>query len=109
MEHLTNQTGKVSDKIADKDPAAIKFRGEILRGATHAHILNMILEKNPNCDFSEMGEIGFVTASGRFVDRKIALEIANSANQVDIASLVNNEELFAVGADELTTENLKNV
>ena len=64
--------------------AAIRYKGEMFRGTIHADAFALLVRKYPKCDsdtplkgFSE----GFLTTTGRFVNKKAAREIAEREDQ----------------------------
>lgn len=56
---------------------ALRFQGQLFKGATHAHALDQLEVHSPNWNKSgDYVEDGFMTSAGRFVKRKEAEEIA---------------------------------
>jgi len=92
MEGIQHGEKKTQESIKS---AAIKFKGEIIAGVNHAFAI-MQLERNyPRANITSLEE-GFLTSSGRFVDRREAAEIADQAAQTDeegVESRSNPEEL----------------
>ncbi len=62
--------------------AAIKYKDEIFMGKTHADAWVPLTEKYANAVITNERTDGFVTSTGRFVNRKDALEIADDADQL---------------------------
>jgi hypothetical protein len=62
---------------------AIRYKGEVFTGQFHADAVRKIWELYPETqeDMSDLEE-GFMTSTGRFVDRKEAGEIAEKATQL---------------------------
>ncbi len=66
------------EKIID---AAVRLESKTRTGRRHAQIMREIWNVSPNRYISQ-DEEGFVTDSGRFVDRKEAAEIAFRSGQI---------------------------
>lgn len=62
--------------------AAIQYKGEIFTGQTHADAWVPMTEKYADAVITNERIDGFVTSTGRFVDRKEALVIAQNADQL---------------------------
>ena len=103
---LEAMEGLQPNKKENKEPAklekivaaAIRFNGEIVTGVNHALATRQLEKMHP--DWQKMStepvEEGFLTSSGRFVDRREAAEIAERAaqtNEAGIDSRMNPEEL----------------
>lgn len=61
--------------------AALRYKGEIFTGPTHADAVCVLEETYPDYRAREV-EDGFVTSTGRYVDRDEALAIAQGKDQV---------------------------
>lgn len=78
--------------------AAIKYKDEIFSGRTHAHAWRDMTAKYPETVMLDDRGDGFLTNTGRFVDRKEALEMAEKAEQLaepreDVGGLLSSEDL----------------
>ena len=78
------------EKIAS---AAVRFKGEIWTGTIHPEILARIQDVHPDWEYAGF-EDGFVTSTGRFVDRKDAVEIANAAEQIRDGQRITKDGLY---------------
>jgi len=91
----------VLEKIAS---AAIKFNGEIITGINHALAIMKMEKIHP--DWQKMStepvEEGFLTSSGRFVDRREAAEIAERAEQTDEAGIDSRSSPEELDSSEIT-------
>jgi hypothetical protein len=83
---------------------AIRYKGEIFTGQFHADAAVKIWELYPETqeDMSDFEE-GFMTSTGRFVDRKEAGEIAEKATQLSHLDLA--ERAYAI--DNLDCEDIE--
>ena len=63
--------------------SALKYNDEIFVGQTHADAWNLMTSKYPESVLSNVRGDGFITSTGRFVERAEALEIAENAQQID--------------------------
>jgi hypothetical protein len=93
-------------KIAREDPAALRFKGEIVRGHSHEEALAKLLESDPDADLSVV-EQGFVTSDGSFVDREVALKLAQEADQVYEPEDMSSDKDTPHRDDALQAEHLK--
>ena len=73
------------DSVLEKIKAsAIRFQNQIFTGNTHVDALNAMSDWYPDWrDSDQYVEDGFITNTGRFVDRREAGEIAEKAGQLD--------------------------
>ncbi|MEX0918192.1 MAG: hypothetical protein WDZ93_03475 [Candidatus Paceibacterota bacterium] len=69
------------EKIA---ASAVRFRDEVYTGKTHMDAIIEMEENNPDWhDSNDSVEDGFVTSTGRYVERDEAWEIAKKSGQLD--------------------------
>ncbi len=61
--------------------SAVRYKGQIFTGQTHGDALLVLEEAFPDYRAREV-EDGFVTSSGRYVDRTEAREIAKKNDQI---------------------------
>jgi len=74
------------------EAAAILQNGKIYKGFRH-HLIIRDIVKELNIK-PVTGEQGFVTNSGRFVEREEALKIALAANQIKIENKIGNKNIL---------------
>jgi hypothetical protein len=89
---------KIPEKKSETEKivsGAIRYRGEVFTGQFHADAVTKIWELYPETkeDMTDFEE-GFVTSTGRFVDRKEAGEIAEIATQLTHLDLA--ERAYAI-------------
>lgn len=93
-----NQTPFTEEKIVS---AAIKYGEKIVTGTWHGDAQDKATKEDPDFLDEAVPKVdGFITSTGRFVDRTTALEIAEKHTQ-----LVADENRFDF--DELITEDLQ--
>ena len=82
----TTQQAEVVKSSGEKISAsAVQYSGELFTGTLHSDVYNAIREKYPQFDPElewEKYKLGFVTTSGRFVNRDEALKIAERNDQL---------------------------
>ena len=88
--------------------AAIKFNGEIVRGLSHGLAVLELEKIHPNWKTisHDPVEEGFLTSSGRFVDRKEAAEIADRAEQTSEESVAGRSIPDELDSSELSGQTL---
>ena len=64
--------------------AALKLNNTIYTGETHAHCFEVMHKKKVPYEELKNVEQGFLTENGKFVDRKLAVEIAKYFNQIKV-------------------------
>ena len=68
--------------------AAIRSKGKIYEGYSHADIY-------ANNDFLEHDEEGFITQSGKFIDRVEAMKVAKEAGQIRFCGPIDEVALHS--------------
>ena len=74
--------------------AALKLNNVIYTGKTHAHCFEAMHKKKVPYEELKNVEQGFLTENGKFVDRKLALEIAKHFNQIKVKH-PSEDELYS--------------
>ncbi|MBI2109197.1 MAG: hypothetical protein HYT93_03420 [Parcubacteria group bacterium] len=103
---------KFTPKIEKITASAIRLGGQIFTGNTHMDAVIAMEEERPDwSDYDTKPEDGFMTSTGRFVQRDEAGEIAEKAEQLDHLGLKRkrdaSEYLDAHDVDELKPKWLK--
>ncbi|MBU1292938.1 hypothetical protein KJ819_02610 [Patescibacteria group bacterium] len=107
MEKLTTESGnRPPEKVV---ASAIIFRGQRYTGVGHVDAVAEMEKDHPDwLESKEPIEDGFVTDTGRFVDRKEGGEIAGKASQLEILDYLTQAEARAnLDSEDLSLDSSK--
>ncbi len=83
---MEGHTESPKNKEETISAAAIEYEGEIFRGRNHAEAIMEMEMKIPDYEPNKVRD-GFVTSTGRYVERDEALEIAKRQGQTKPSAL----------------------
>ncbi|MDD5318797.1 MAG: hypothetical protein PHF79_03215 [Candidatus Pacebacteria bacterium] len=97
----TEEWADISDEVSAVEQekneaisaAALEYEGELFTAHSHAEAFLLLEKARPNFIDSEVHD-GFITTTGRFVDRDEALEIAKQTQQVSPSRLKRGENVL---------------